>query len=129
MSPPPLNAPLIDFPMTCDRPCMTQRGLLIEPGTEVAYLERSSTHAVKVRMADGSHEVVRLDCFQQGRDLLDFRRRALAALTKASAVTGKEASEIRAAIEALPDTSMVARLAPEARMFIETHLALIKAGG
>ena len=125
-----LNAPIIDFPMTCDRPCMTQRGLLIQLGTQVAYVERVTNDAVKARMPDDTLEVVRLDCFKQGRALQDFQRRAVRAMARASAVTGTEImSEIRAAIEALPDTSLTARLASEeARTFIETNLALIKAG-
>ena len=125
-----LNAPIIDFPMTCDRPCMSQRGLLIQPGAEVAYVERVHDSAAQVRMADGSLEIVRLDCFKQGRALRDFQKRALSALAKASAVASlEELSELRAAIEALPDVSKTARLTQEARTFVETNFALAKAGG
>lgn len=53
--------------MTCDRPCVSVRGLLVQPGTEVTLLRQISRRAVEVRMSDGSVEVLNPTCFPELR--------------------------------------------------------------
>ncbi len=120
----------IDFPMTCDRPCMTERGLMVHPGTRVMWDMRIAAHAVRVRMEDGSYEVVRPSCFRQSRALAEFKERALRALRDANLHHGAtdEVPGLRAAIEMLPDRAGLARLPGDVRTFLETNLALVRGG-
>jgi hypothetical protein len=59
--------PSVILSMTCDRPCMTERGLLVQPGTKVTYLGHLGGQAIEVRMEDGSEEVVHPHCFPELR--------------------------------------------------------------
>ena len=53
--------------MTCDRPCMSSRGLLVHPGVEVTLLRLLSRRAAQVQMEDGSIEVLNPTCFPELR--------------------------------------------------------------
>lgn len=57
----------IDLSMTSDRPCISERGMMINVGTKVTYLGHLPGQAVKVRMEDGSEEVVHPHCFPELR--------------------------------------------------------------
>ncbi len=57
----------IDLSMTSDRPCISERGMMISVGTKVTYLGHLPGQAVKVRMEDGSEEVVHPHCFPELR--------------------------------------------------------------
>jgi hypothetical protein len=59
--------PCIDTTMTCESVCMTQRGLLVAVGTKVTFIERIARQATKVRMEDGSEEIVNPTCFTELR--------------------------------------------------------------
>jgi hypothetical protein len=120
----PLNKPLIDFPMTCDRTCMTVRGVLLQPGTEVHWLERVVAHKVRVRMPDGTEEIVHERCFRQTRELEAFKARFARGASRFDATV----PGLREAVEALPDRRQLSRLSGEVRVYIETQFALIKEG-
>lgn len=123
------GAPVIDFPMTCDRVCMTLRGVMIHPGTLVAFVARVSARRIRVRMSDGSTEDVHPDCFRQSRELEELRGRALRALQSSSHPSDDEIVGLREAVDALPDRTKLSRLPGEVRVFIETQLAMIQGGG
>lgn len=53
--------------MTSDRPCISDRGMMVNVGTKVTYLGHLPGQAVKVRMEDGSEEVVHPHCFPELR--------------------------------------------------------------
>ena len=53
--------------MTCDRLCRADSGTMVHPGTKVTYLGHLPGQAVKVRMEDGSEEVVHPHCFPELR--------------------------------------------------------------
>lgn len=57
----------IDLCMVSDRPCISDRGMMVNVGTKVTYLGHLPGHAVKVRMEDGSEEVVHPHCFPELR--------------------------------------------------------------
>lgn len=63
----PATTVSLSLSMTSDRPCMTDSGLLIQPGTKVTYMGHLPGQAVKVRMEDGSEEVVHPHCFPELR--------------------------------------------------------------
>lgn len=56
-----------DLTMTSDRPCISDRGMMVNVGTKVTYLGHLPGQAVKVRMEDGSEEVVHPHCFPELR--------------------------------------------------------------
>jgi len=122
---------MTDFRMDCDRPCMTERGLLIQPGTSVTWLARIAQRAVRVQMPDGSEESVNPACFRQSRMLDEFRARAIRAIGDANLHHGadEEVSGLRAALESLPDRALLDRLPPDIRVYIEVQFAMIKGGG
>lgn len=120
----PLNQPLIDFTLTCDRPCMTERGLMIHPGTEVRWVEAVYARRVRVLMVDGAIEEVDPTCFRQSRELAEWKARVRRGLPR----EGGDDGGIRDAVEALPDTTKLRRLSGDARMYFETQFALIKGG-
>jgi hypothetical protein len=117
---------MTEFILTCDRPCMTLRGLLITVGTRVTYLSRDPGIAkpLLVRMEDGSQEEVASECFRQWRALEEFKGRAVHAIMAMR--MAYNLPHIRAAVEALPDRAKLSWLPGDVRMFIETNLALIK---
>ena len=53
--------------MVSDRPCISDRGMMVNVGTKVTYLGHLPGQAVKVRMEDGSEEVVHPHCFPELR--------------------------------------------------------------
>lgn len=59
--------PRINLSMTSDRPCMAESGLMIHIGTTVTYVCHCSGQAVRVKMEDGSEEVVHPHCFPELR--------------------------------------------------------------
>lgn len=107
------------FHMTCDRPCMLVRGVLIHPGTAARYVSRvpGSSRAVVVRMADGSTEIVEPSSFRQWRELEDFKRRALHAVNVAQLP-----NRLKEVIQALPDTDRLRELPAEVHTFVLMHL-------
>ena len=56
-----------DLTMTSDRPCISERGVMVHAGVKVTYLGHIAARAVKVRMEDGSEEVVHPHCFPELR--------------------------------------------------------------
>jgi hypothetical protein len=54
-------------PMTSDRPCISVRGLMVHAGVKVTYLCHIAGLAVKVRMEDGSEEILHPHCFPELR--------------------------------------------------------------
>jgi hypothetical protein len=56
-----------DLSMTSDRPCISDSGAMVHAGTKVTYLGHLPGQAVKVRMEDGSEEVVHPHCFPELR--------------------------------------------------------------
>jgi len=59
-------APL-DLSMTSDRPCISERGLMVHAGVKVTYLGHLAAQAVRVRMEDGSEEILHPRCFPELR--------------------------------------------------------------
>jgi len=101
-----------EFKMICDRYCMTTRGVLIHPGTQVVYLSKSPTpsHAIRVRMADTSEEEVAPACFREWRELDEFKQRMMRA--SRARESGPLLARTLAAIAALPDRSLLQQLPP-----------------
>jgi hypothetical protein len=58
---------LVDLTMTSDRPCISERGFMVHAGVKVIYLGHIGTRAVRVRMEDGSEEIVHPHCFPELR--------------------------------------------------------------
>lgn len=122
---------MTEFTLTCDRPCMTTRGLLIHPGTQVVYISRSAafTHATRVRMADGSEEEVTLACFREWRALDAFKQRMMRHFTAGSGSRDEVLLLARtlAAIAALPNRDLLQRLPPAVYNTIVVQLSQVLA--
>lgn len=57
----------IDLSMTSDRPCVSERGVMVHVGTKVTYVAHVGGQAVKCRMEDGSEEILHPHCFPELR--------------------------------------------------------------
>jgi len=57
----------LDLSMTSDRPCISERGLMVHAGVKVTYLGHIAAKAVMVRMEDGSEEILHPHCFPELR--------------------------------------------------------------
>ena len=122
-TPPPAAPTQPPFVLPCDRPCMSLRGILIHPGTEVTYLRRDAGRdSLYVQMSDGSREVVSGQCFARWRALEEFRRRILR-LTPDT----PHLEVIRAAVMELPDRAGLAKVPPDIRSFLVVQLSQIMA--
>lgn len=57
----------VDLSMTSDRPCISERGMMVHAGTKVTYLGHVGSRAVKCKMEDGSEEILHPHCFPELR--------------------------------------------------------------
>ena len=56
-----------DLTMTSDRPCVSERGMMVHAGTKVTYVGHMGGQAVKCRMEDGTEEILHPHCFPELR--------------------------------------------------------------